>query len=295
MELRLVKAFLVVADEGSITAAAKRLHATQSALSRQIKALEDELGVALLDRGAHSISLTAAGKVLVRDGGRWVMQADQISERVRAAALGEVIKIGYSPSLAGSLLGPALERFSQLHAGVRVQLSDCSTAEMKAGLVSGGLNLILTVPDDSDGSSISWEPVERRRWRISVGVTHELAAKTTVSAEDLADQRFLMYRREDYPDYWRRVTDYCRAHGLKPKVVGEFDGFSSLSTAVESGMGVALVADGLPAGGGSRMRLLPLDPEPEPICVAAGWASASEPSAACQVLIEELKRAVDER
>ena len=72
MELRLVRAFLAVATEGSITAAAARLHLTQSALSRQIKALEDELGVALLERGAHSITITPAGEILVRDGTRWV-------------------------------------------------------------------------------------------------------------------------------------------------------------------------------------------------------------------------------
>jgi len=290
MELRLVRAFLAVVAEGSITAASRRLHVTQSALSRQIKGLEDELGVALFERGAHSVSLTPAGEVLVRDAERWVQQADQIADRVRAASLGDVLKVGYAPSLAGSLLGPALERFAQLHAGVRVQLSDCSTAEMKAGLRSGDFDLILTVPEEGDTSEISWQPVERRSWRLAVGASHEWASLDRVEVASLATERFLMFRRDDYPDYWKRVTVYCKEHGLSPKVVGEFDGYSSLSTAVESGMGVAFVAEGSSVGDGGRLRLLALDPEPDPICIAAGFAADTPPGAVAQVLVEELKR-----
>ena len=293
MELRLVRAFLAVAEEGSITAASKRLHLTQSALSRQIKGLEDELGVPLLERGAHSISLTAAGEILVRDGGRWVEQAEAIADRVRAAALGDIVKIAYAPSLAGSLLGPALERFSQFHAGVRVQLSDCSTAEMKAGLRAGEFDLILTVPEEGDGAGIRWVPVERRPWRVVVGASHPWAEAKRVRVADLAGERFLMFRRDEYPDYWKRVSAYCREHGLSPKVVGEFDGYSSLATAVESGMGVAFVAAGSPVGNGARVRLLEIDPEPEPICVAAGLADGAEPRGVLQVLIEELKRSAE--
>lgn len=295
MELRLVRAFLAVAAEGSITAASKRLHVTQSALSRQIKGLEDELGVALLERSAHSVSLTPAGEVLVRDGERWVQQADQIADRVRAASLGDVLKVGYAPSLAGSLLGPALERFSQLHPGVRVQLSDCSTAEMKAGLRAGELDLILTVPEDGEASGIRWHPVERRSWRLAVGASHEWSESDKIDTKALAGQRFLMFRRDEYPDYWKRVSSYCKEHGLSPKVVGEFDGYSSLSTAVESGMGVAFVVDGSPAGNGGRMQMLVLDPEPEPICVAAGFSDHAAPQAVAQVLVEELKRVADGR
>ena len=295
MELRLVKAFLAVAEDGSITAAARRLHLTQSALSRQIKALEDELGVALLERGAHSVSLTSAGEILVRDGQRWVRQAEEIADRVRAASMGEVVRLGYAPSLAGSLLGPALERFSQLHPAVQVQLSDCSTSEMKAGLLSGDLDLILTVPEQHDASGIVWEPVERRPWRVALGALHQLAKESQVSAHDLGHERWLMFRKDDYPDYWRRVSEFSRKLGLRPKVVGEFDGFSSLATAVESGMGIALVAEGSPAGESARILLKPVDPEPEPICVAAGRARAAESNSVVQVLIEELKRVATQR
>jgi DNA-binding transcriptional LysR family regulator len=82
MELRQVRLFLAAAEEGSITAAARRMNLTQPALSRQIKALEEELGVELFTRGAHSVTLTPAGRVLAEEGKKLLDRA----ERAAAAA-----------------------------------------------------------------------------------------------------------------------------------------------------------------------------------------------------------------
>ena len=101
MELRQLKHFLAVGEAGSITAAAKKLRLTQPALSRQIKALEEELDTALLERGAHSIQLTAAGEVLVAEARKLVKFSDAMVEKVRATAVGEPLRVGYAPSLAG--------------------------------------------------------------------------------------------------------------------------------------------------------------------------------------------------
>lgn len=137
MELRQVQLFLAAAEEGSITGAARRMNLTQPGLSRQIKALEEELGVELFTRGAHSVALTPAGRVLAEEGGKLLERAERVIGRVRAEADGPPLRIGYAPSLAGPLLGLALERFSQLHPRVRVRLFDCSSAEMREGLVQG--------------------------------------------------------------------------------------------------------------------------------------------------------------
>lgn len=289
MELRQVRSFLAVAAEGSITAAAKKIRLTQPALSRQIKSLEEELGVALLERGAHSVSLTEAGETLAKDGSKWVAMAEQIETRVRAAGAGETLRLAYAPSLAGELLGVALERLAQTHPRVRVRLFDRSTAEMKAGLAAGDFDLIVTVPDESD-PGIRWERVLQRGWQLAVAAGHRLAGSGKISPEELADERWLMFGQDEYPDYWSRVTTFCKERGLRPKVAGEFDGVSSLAMAVESGMGVALVAAGSRVGGG-RVEMLELDPAPEPICVAAGLAAGQEAGLPCRVLIEEMRRA----
>ncbi|BCX48861.1 LysR family transcriptional regulator [Haloferula helveola] len=291
MEFRQVRAFLAVAEEGSMTAAARRLHLTQPAVSRQIKALEDELGVELLSRSAHSVSLTPAGEVLAKDGTRWVEMAERMAQRVREVAAGGVLRVAYAPSLAGSLLGLALERFAQRHPKVRVQLFDCTTAEMKAGLQEGRYDLIVAVPGEREAGRIDWEPVLRRPWRLAMPESPGGEAGP-VAVESLKGARLLVYQRDDYPDYWQRVRAYFQAQGVAPVVVGEFDGWSSLRMAVEGGLGVALVAE--QDAGGGRLVLRELEPPPEPICVAVGTAVGTEPDMACRVLANELKGAARE-
>ncbi|RYD27744.1 MAG: LysR family transcriptional regulator, partial [Verrucomicrobiaceae bacterium] len=146
MELRQLKHFVAVGEAGSITAAAKKLRLTQPALSRQIKALEEELDTTLLERGAHSIQFTPAGEVLLAEARKLVKFSDAMIEKVKSTAIGEPLRVGYAPSLAGEFLSIAIERFTQFHPRVRVSLYDWSSAEMKAGLEAGKLDLIVAAP-----------------------------------------------------------------------------------------------------------------------------------------------------
>ncbi|MCU0796067.1 MAG: LysR family transcriptional regulator [Akkermansiaceae bacterium] len=287
MDVDKVKAFLEVVAAGSITAAAGRLGMTQPGLSRRIRALEEELGVDLFERGAHSISITPAGRVLEKEARKWLSLSAQIVQKVRATGLGELLRLGYAPSLAGHLLGPALERFNQIHPRVRVQLADLSTAEMKAGVLSGALDLIVTVSDEKD-RGIVWQPLQTRPWRLAVPATHPFSKLRKVAVARLAEEKLLMFAREGYPDYWQRVGDYFASQRISPRVIGEFDGFSSLAMAIEAGIGVALVADAGRDRNFPALRLLKLDPEPSPICVSAGWSR--DPGPAARVLVEEIRK-----
>lgn len=291
MELRQVQLFLAAAEEGSITAAARRMNLTQPALSRQIKALEDELGVELFTRGAHSVTLTAAGRVLVEEGGKLVERAERAMKRVRAEAEGEPLRIGYAPSLAGPLLGLALERFSQLHPRARVQLFDCSSAEMREGLAQGKFDVVVTVPWEGDGGIVSWTRIRRHAMCLAVPASHPFASRDKVPLAELNGQRLLLYSRTEYPEYWASVTRLFREHGIDAKVAGEFDGVNSLGAALEAGLGVALMAAGSRL---DRVVMLPLDPEPDAVCVSAGLAAGRPPTPALEVFVAELRRVADE-
>lgn len=285
MELRQLQLFLAAAEEGSITGAAKRMHLTQPALSRQIKALEEELGVDLFTRGAHSVTLTPAGGVLLEEGGKLLERADRVVKLVRASAEGEPLRVGYAPSLAGPLLGLALERFSQLHPRARVQLSDLSSVEMRDALAQGRIDVAVTVPWEGDAQSIRWTPVRRHPWCVAVSPSHPLAARGKITLADLDGQRLLLFAKNEYPEYWQGVTKMFRDHGLQAKVAGEFDGVTSLGAAVEAGLGVAFMAAGSRV---DRVVMLPLDPEPEPVCVAVAVSTAREASKVVEVFVREL-------
>ncbi len=296
MELRQLKHFLAVGEAGSITAAARNLRLTQPALSRQIKALEEELDTALLERGAHSITLTPAGEVLVAEARKLIRFSDAMIEKVKSTASGEPLRVGYAPSLAGEFLSIAIERFTQFHPRVRVSLYDWSSAEMRTGLANGKLDLIVAAPCTGLQEPIRWVALRDYGWQLVMHANHPLGKKEIVTAKDLSGQKLLLYDREHYPDYWDRITGFFKEHGLQAKIAGEFDGVSSLTAALEGNLGIALLATSSPIDRGQRHRLItrPLAQQPPAIEVAAGIPT--DPTNAPQVLafIEELKRAAGE-
>lgn len=296
MELRQLKHFVAVGEAGSITAAAKSLRLTQPALSRQIKALEEVLDTTLLERGAHSITLTPAGEVLLAEARKLLRASETMIEKVKSTAAGEPLRVGYAPSLAGEFLSVAIERFTQFHPRVRVSLYDWSSAEMRAGLAAGKLDLIVAAPCTGMQEPVRWVALRDYGWQLVMPANHPLGKKKLVSAKDLAGQRLLLYDREHYPDYWDRVTGFFREHHLQAKVAGEFDGVSSLTAALEGNLGIALLATSSLMNHGQKQRLIarPLAEEPRPIEVAAGVSAETPTSAQVLAFIEELKHAAGE-
>jgi len=289
MELRQLRAFAETAEAGSITAAAKVLRLTQPALSRQIKALEEELGVTLFERGAHSVTLTSAGEVLRGETVKLLKFTDAMVQKVKAEADGEPLRVGYSPSLASDFLSIAIERFTQLHPRVRITLHDWSSAEMRDGIAAGKLDLMVTAP--CPGEAIRWEPLRHVGWRVLIPASNPLAKKKRIDPKDLDGQRLLLFEREGYPDYWDRVIKFFKERNLQAKIAGEFDGIVSLSAAVEAGMGVALAAETTRISGGAdaRMVMRPLSEEPLTTKVSAGVAATGEVPARVLAFVEELK------
>lgn len=296
MELRQLRHFLAVGETRSITAAARLLRLTQPALSRQIKALEEDLDTALLERGAHSIQLTPAGEVLLTESRKLIKAADTMIEKVKATAVGELLRVGYAPSLAGEFLSVAIARFTQFHPRVRVSLYDWSSAEMRVGLAEGKLDLIVAVPCIGTHEPIHWIPLRDYGWQVVMPAGHSLEKKTIISTSDLDGQKLLLYDREHYPDYWDRLTGFFQLHKLKAKIAGEFDGVTSLTAALEGNLGIALLSESSDIDRGKRGKLVSrsLALEPERIQVAAGIHLDGMASAQLLAFIEELKRAARE-
>ena len=293
MELRQLRSFIAVAEDGVISRAAQRLHLTQSALSRQIKALEEDLGVTLLERSAHSVKLTQAGEVLLKEGRGVLERADAAVTKVRASGKAVLLRVGYAPTLTAGILPLAISAFTQKHPRVRVELLDLSSTEMRTGLDQGSLDVVMTVKPAKLDEAIHWESLLQEAWCVAMSPNHPLNAKKSIAPAHLDGARMVLFSQQEYPEYWQRVTSWFKSHGMNALIAGEYDGANSLASAIEAGLGVALVVERM-ACSFPRLSLKPLKPEPEPVCIAAGVSAARRSDVILQVFVEELKRAAKE-
>lgn len=291
MELRQLRSFVAAAEAGNISRAAQALHLSQPALSRQIKALEDDIGVALLDRGAHSFKLTSEGQVLLREAKAVIARADQALAKVRAAGQAITLKVGYAPSLTAGMLPLAIECFTQKHPRVRVELRDLSSTEMLEGLQNGELDVIVRVAPKKDQPDLHWEVVQQQHWRVAMNRSHELVSKKSVKAADLNEQKLVVFCKDDYPEYWTAVSGWFRDQGINARIAAECDGVTSLVSAVEAGLGAALTVEGIGRLFPDRLILKPISPEPDPVCIAAGRSKDRLDDPILAVFVGELKRA----
>lgn len=286
LDLRQLQYFLVVAQKLNISEAARTLRMTQPALSRQVRAFEESLGTPLLERGKKSIALTRAGEIMVREGAAIVGSVKMGLKRFRREVDGAELRVGYAPSLASGLIEKAISCFSSRYPGVRVSWFDFSTQEMWAGLKNGALDLILEV--ENDDPDIRWQRVSQKPFRMAVPPKHPLAGKRLLKPEHIHDERLLLLSRHDYPGYWTQVTTYFTEHQIDAKVVGEFDGISSLKMGIDAGLGMAFVA-GTPPG----FNTIKLKPEPAPLNIAIGSLKRRQFAEWEQAFVDELKKAGD--
>src|SRR5258708_26752122 len=143
MERRPLRYFIAVAEKENMTRAAGRLQVQQPPLSRQIRALEDELGVALFNHGAKAVRLTEAGKVFLAEARAVVERANEAVQIVKAVAGGKrgEIHVGYVSALSTEILPRALRLFHEANPYVRVQLHAMSMQEVLQGLSEEKLNV----------------------------------------------------------------------------------------------------------------------------------------------------------
>jgi DNA-binding transcriptional LysR family regulator len=285
MELRHLRYFVAVAEEQNITRAAARLRVSQPPLSRQIRDLEDELGVELLTRHAHSVRLTEAGRVFLTEARAVLLRAENAVQTVRAVATGMhgEIHVGYAPSLTVDLLPRALHAFQADCSGVRVNLHDLSTQDLLAGVRKGEHNLALMVgPPGARLRDLKFDVLCTYPVCVAVSPAHALARSRGITLTRLKTERLIAYTRADYPEYHEWLATL---YGSTPPIIAEeHDSVTSLIAAVESGRGVALVSQSLACLAGPRLKLRPLRPTIAPLTVGVAYPTGKLPETTARFL-----------
>ena len=145
LNLDLLRSFFAISEFGSLSRAAEQLHVSRSTLTRQVQALEAEIGGRLLERGHRGAALTAAGHALLEGMRPVVAKADEVVSDARKLARGQSasLRIGYIMSAAGDYLNPALAALRQAQPEIKVRLVDLSPGEQIAALRRGELDVVV--------------------------------------------------------------------------------------------------------------------------------------------------------
>src|SRR5258708_5668922 len=143
MELRHLRYFAAVAAHGNFSRAAKQLNLTQPALSRQVKSLEDEIGIALIVRGQNTISLTSAGEAFYEEAKGILARVDVAVRRIKTRRKGEKLRMGYVHSLTAGIMPRVVERFRSHNKHVFLELSDLTTDEMRQKAAAGEIDMAI--------------------------------------------------------------------------------------------------------------------------------------------------------
>src|SRR5580704_14581677 len=237
MELRHLRYFLVVAESLSFTKASAQLRIAQPALSRQVQALEDEIGVDLMKRSPRGVTLTAEGKLFLEEARELLKRAEASVEKVRALARGQYgdLHIGYSPSPTVEILPPALAAFQKAFPHVNVLLHDASQRELAEGLQNGTLELAITLGTTNlQIEGIEFEVLHSYPLSVALARMHPLARLKAIPLEKIGAEPIVGFARKDYPDYFPFIERLFLPLGVKPRVAEECDSASSLITEVET-------------------------------------------------------------
>jgi DNA-binding transcriptional LysR family regulator len=246
MELRHLRYFLAVAEELNFSRAAVRLHIAQPPLSQQIRQLEDELGLQLLERGSRPLRLTEAGQFFKTETMNLIAQLDQAVAGARRIGRGEVgwIGIGYVGSAMNLLLPPVLRRFHAEHPGVEVLLYEMLPYEQPAALLDRRVHVGFVRPG-IDHADLVEESLYEEPMSVALPSDHRWAGRTEIAIAELADEPVVLYggRMSRGIDSGFLLSTF-RAFGVEPKVAFQAQHAESALGLVAAGMGVALTAAG---------------------------------------------------
>jgi DNA-binding transcriptional LysR family regulator len=294
VELRHLRYFVVVAEEEHFTRAAERLHLSQPPLSRQIKELEEELGVDLFERTPNSIRLTRAGKIFLKDARAILRKAEDAKARVLVGKRHERIDVGYAPSLASDFLMRAMSQLAKVAPRVRVMLHDLATQEASNLMLAGKLDLAIGVPPARlPARKLRFDAITSFPSGLLLARTHALAALPRVPLARLRHEPFLSFDRKLYPEYWHGIVRFCAKHGFRPKLAREFDGAASLLAAATAGEGVAIVTRSLLGAPLEGVRFVDVEPETPRVPVGVLRHVGKEPPRVAQLaqLVADAARA----
>jgi DNA-binding transcriptional LysR family regulator len=283
-ELRLVRYWIAVAEDGNITRAAERLHISQPALSAAIRQLEGQLGVALLDRSDRVLRVTPAGELLADEGRALLASAERVVARVQdrdRVAVGR-LRLGMTPTARYGIGPELLAACADQAPGVMLYPAEDATGALLRDVRSGRLDVAVLFCPPAAAEGVVIAPLRSEPAVVHLRADHPLATRPSVGLEELAGETFLVAEGAESGGFTARVLELCRARGFEP--VTRPDPYPDLGLqAVREGLGVVVYVRGAFAPELPGSAFVPVAP-PAGFPFAVAWRDAPVPAALGAVL-----------
>ena len=295
MNLNQIRYFVAAAETGSFTKAAAQHYISQTAVTQQIQALEEVLGVALFDRTSRPISLTPAGKIFLIDAKAILERINHSMNRVQEASVGFVgnLRIGYIKGYERSNLSNILRAFHEQYPNVLISCYRCDTDTLAAGLVNGEYDVIFTWDSTElvKNEAVECHLVEKSPLMVAVYGNHPFAQKTALRRKELRKERILFMTPsstgESVGDL--RFYEMYEEAGYQPNILFRSNDVESILMMIAAEEGISI----LPAYvtqklvNAENLVFIPLIGKGEVVEIIAAWKKGTG-NAVLQGFVEKL-------
>ena len=240
MELRQLRYFIVLSEELHFNRAAKRLHLSQPPLTRQIRQLEDELGVSLVYRTTRKVELTDAGHAFANEA-RQIMarvaHASGLASQANRGIVGQLV-LGYTPART-NMVAKVVKAFGKLCPNVRISLRDMTGNNIQ--LIRDGRIDVGFFPLPVDKTGVVVETLLREKYVVAMPKKHRLAGRQSISIRELTKEPNLLFPRYTNPVGYDIVVGLCQTRGLSLNIVLEVENVHMRVELVREGFGVCVL------------------------------------------------------
>jgi DNA-binding transcriptional LysR family regulator len=247
MELRHLRYFVTVAEELHFGRAAEKLHISQPPLSMQIRALEEELGVRLLNRTQRHVSLTHAGHALLQEARQILARIEQAVLTTRRAGRGEIgeLAVGFISIADYNVLPALLREFRRRYPLVNLILRESTSDAQIDDLVNGRIDVGFVLPPIAE-PVLESTPILQEPLIAALPRRHPLAKRGgRIALSALARAPFILFPRKMAPGLYDAVVSLCRSAGFSPQVEQEAIQMQTIISLVSAELGVALIPESL--------------------------------------------------
>jgi LysR family transcriptional activator of glutamate synthase operon len=243
LELRQLQYFVKVARKQHMTQASEELHVAQSAVSRQIHLLEEQLGAKLFMHQGRNLQLTPVGKLFLNRAEQILIQLDKAVNEVHEFLDPEAgeIRFGFPNSLGINLVPRVVAKFHKEHPNVKFRFKQGMSSSLVDAVMKGEIDLALVTPLPDKNQQISGDLILTEELFAILSPDHILAESTTLRLEQLKEESFVLFS-EGY-SLRTIVWDACKQAGFTPKIGFEGEETDTIRGFVAAGMGVSLLPE----------------------------------------------------